>query len=685
MRSSDTSSAPIAPSDDRASIVNAFLRMGFARFNLLNGVTTESVVGSPINFFSARLLRDLGLYNQISPVEFQLFDANKEEIAISAGSLISQSPFRLGPFPTALPRLPARVPSTQLHYLATALGHPAIAEGCPPVPSESEVFAALDPAELAEYSVPTGLPFTSYRDEESVVKYAGGLTKGDLIELIKKHFPLSAPDEEASKKELAAGFVKLVMDQRVAEAEDLAVASGVARPSRSGGSSSSATAANVVSLQNALSEIRAVAGPSILPDSCYLSAVLLGPLAVQTLCTIVTGQLSLYRVVHSRVNAGSALPHNERFFRALVVEFRSLLNAYAASAVEKAIGYVPIGTISFVCLLQALQLGSGASSAQQALEGLRHIDLRFGQQGSSLTPLYSYLKSCEATLAKSGSPAIDPGQLAESLFQLTDAPLRNWLAVRSEIPQSLSLALSAVHVKVMKREKVLAADIKGLMDALALETRLMDLCALQGDAVGDGGLIAGVGVQMPAIPANPPSGGANKSGSICLNFLRRAGCTRKTCRFGHYDSSNPIPASSLEGRYKDLAKYQITDPGDLVDSKIRAGGMDVAVLRAALRPVGSPRVDRPKKGKKDSAALIAAVREVLAGAGAPPVVAGAVPAAAVQATAFSLLPAPPPVPSADVTAAISTISSQVTEQQRKVFGSLNDKEFRDHFSKTFGL
>ena len=57
-------------------------------------------------------------------------------------------------------------------------------------------------------------------------------------------------------------------------------------------------------------------------------------------------------------------------------------------------------------------------------------------------------------------------------------PLRNWLAVRSEIPQRLSLALSAVHVKVMKGEKVLDADIKGLMDALALETRFVDLCAL---------------------------------------------------------------------------------------------------------------------------------------------------------------------------------------------------------------
>ena len=113
--------------------------------------------------------------------------------------------------------------------------------------------------------------------------------------------------------------------------------------------------------------------------------------------------------------------------------------------------------------------------------------------------------------------------------------------------------------------------------------------------------------------------------------------------------------------------------------------MNVAVLRAALRPVGSPRVDRPKKGKKDDAALIAAVREVLTRVSAPPVVAGAIPAAPVQATAFSLLLAPPPAPSADVAAAISTISSQVTEQQRTTFLSLSDKEFRDHFAKTFGL
>ena len=47
VRSSDTSAAPITASDDRTSVVTAFLHLGFARFNLLNGGTTESVVGSP--------------------------------------------------------------------------------------------------------------------------------------------------------------------------------------------------------------------------------------------------------------------------------------------------------------------------------------------------------------------------------------------------------------------------------------------------------------------------------------------------------------------------------------------------------------------------------------------------------------------------------------------------------------
>ena len=168
-------------------------------------------------------------------------------------------------------------------------------------------------------------------------------------------------------------------------------------------------------------------------------------------------------------------------------------------------------------------------------------------------------------------------------------------------------------------------------------------------------------------------------------FFAGGGCRRKNCRLGHYGSGNPVPKSSLEQEYKNLAKYQLSDPGDLDESKVRDGGMNVTVLRAALRPVGSPRVDRPKKGKKDDAALIAAVREVLTGVSAPPVVAGAIPAAPVQATAFSLLPAPPPATPADVAAAISTISSQVTEQQRTTFLSLSDKEFRDHFAKTFGL
>ena len=89
----------------------------------------------------------------------------------------------------------------------------------------------------------------------------------------------------------------------------------------------------------------------MLGNSSYLSASYLGPLAVHTLRTLVTDQLSLYRTVYGRVNAGASLPQNERFFRALAIEFRSTLSAYKASAVEKAIGYVPIGTMAFMCLL----------------------------------------------------------------------------------------------------------------------------------------------------------------------------------------------------------------------------------------------------------------------------------------------------------------------------------------------
>ena len=209
--SSETSVAPIVASDDRNTIVNAFIRLGFARFALLNGGTTESVVGSSINYFSARLLRDLGLYNQINSVEFQLFDANAEKIAMSAESLISQSPFRLGPVPTAIPRLLARIPSAQLHFLAKILGHPAIADGCPPIPAEDVVFTPLDPAGLESYSVPAGLPFGTYKDEESVATYSESLRTEDLLLLVKKHFPSSACDDKTRKADPVRLVVLLVL------------------------------------------------------------------------------------------------------------------------------------------------------------------------------------------------------------------------------------------------------------------------------------------------------------------------------------------------------------------------------------------------------------------------------------------------------------------------------------------
>ena len=82
-------------SDDRASIVAEFLAAGYSRFSLLNGLTAEKVVGSSIDYYSARNLRDLGLYLSISPVEFQLYDSNAEELVVSADILLGQSPYRL--------------------------------------------------------------------------------------------------------------------------------------------------------------------------------------------------------------------------------------------------------------------------------------------------------------------------------------------------------------------------------------------------------------------------------------------------------------------------------------------------------------------------------------------------------------------------------------------------------------
>ena len=153
---------------------------------------------------------------------------------------------------------------------------------------------------------------------------------------------------------------------------------------------------------------------------------------------------------------------------------------------------------------------------------------------------------------------------------LGNAPVRNWLAIRSEIPTGMSLALSAVHVKVMKSEKVTDDDIKALMDALGLEARLMDLCALQDDAAMKGNLIAGVGTRAPAspIPATPAE--ANKTGGICLNHLTTRACRRQNCHLGHYDSNSPVAKGDLERLYKDLAGYDLVDPGDLFFLKSRA-------------------------------------------------------------------------------------------------------------------
>ena len=306
-------------SDDRTSVVTEFLGAGYSRFSLLNGLTTtETVVGSSIDYFSARLLRDLGLYLSISPVEFQLFDANAEKVVVSADSLLSQSPFRLGPFPLAIPAIRARVPSAQLRYVATALGNPCVAEGCPPPQKEGDTFVPLDPNDMMKFTVPAGLPFSDCIDENALISHADALKKGELLLLIKKHFPSAECDDKTAKSDLIGKFVEHVTAQRAEGLKDLTLASGVDKDSHSSRTSTSFTTNNIVTLQNALSEIRAIVGPPALGNSSYLSAAHLGSLAVQSLCTVVTGQLSLYRTVHGRVNAGAALPQNERFFLSLI-------------------------------------------------------------------------------------------------------------------------------------------------------------------------------------------------------------------------------------------------------------------------------------------------------------------------------------------------------------------------------
>ena len=107
-------------------------------------------MGSSVDHFTAHLLRDIGLYIAINPVEFQLFDANSERIAMSADTLIAQPPYRLGPVPVALPEVQARIPPSQLVFLAEALWNPCIAAGCPPIPDADEEFVPLDPNGLGE-------------------------------------------------------------------------------------------------------------------------------------------------------------------------------------------------------------------------------------------------------------------------------------------------------------------------------------------------------------------------------------------------------------------------------------------------------------------------------------------------------------------------------------------------------
>ena len=109
------------------------------------------------------------------------------------------------------------------------------------------------------------------------------MKKGELPLLIKKYFPSAECDDKTLKEELVGKFVEHVTAQRTAGLKDLTLASGVEKDSHLSRSSTSFTTNNIVTLQNALSEIHAVVGPPTLGNSSYLSAAHLGSLAVQSL------------------------------------------------------------------------------------------------------------------------------------------------------------------------------------------------------------------------------------------------------------------------------------------------------------------------------------------------------------------------------------------------------------------
>ena len=638
------------------------------------------------------------------PLEFQVYDANSQQLATSAKEIAESSPYRIGPKPKTLPSLPARIPVDQLRFMALTLNNPDIALCYPPVQGSGSLdgnapatvykeidasdFDALDPQLSAS---PVADSFnTSYPTMEAVKAFIWSQPSKDAMRSEIKRLELPVCDADATKEDLATHFIDGISAKRGASPLSLPSASSALSKQQL------TVATETVQLQGLLCEIRnVVTGSSALPMGAFTMASHLSPLMVRTLLTMVKCQVDIYKRVVGRIAAGSSVVGNERFSRSITITFRDVLSGYKTSAVELVIGFLPIGTIAFLSLLRTI--GQPVqTSVPQLLEDLRKLQLHIGSADYSLSPLYTALKSGAVQLRKLGLDTWTPDQLGQALFGAEGAPLVDWIQHRSSMSTQLSSALSVVHVKTVQNQPVLESDIDAVMAALATETRLQDLVALRAQHSSRGRnhdpLLAGV---LPPSPSDSPTT------EPCLAFLTDRGCWRnKKCPFVHYHPGNQISRSAQNAMYPSLAKRGLRRPQGLNVDKVKDAGFDVTELEACFSPgtytakgdaSSANREKASGKGRKKESqkeSLVAAIREIMAGpasanaSGATPVAAEAVP------TTFALLPAEQrnrPATSAEVAVAVSTISSQVSDQQRSDFGALTDKEFRDHFANLFSL
>ena len=102
---------------------------GCGSFSLLNGAPLMSCTKTSPDHFSARYMECTGLYHDLDPFEFQLFDYNSRLIRVSAEALVESSPYRIGSSPRALARRSSAsaIPSNQICFIAESLDMPHLA------------------------------------------------------------------------------------------------------------------------------------------------------------------------------------------------------------------------------------------------------------------------------------------------------------------------------------------------------------------------------------------------------------------------------------------------------------------------------------------------------------------------------------------------------------------------------